>query len=271
VIDLLASLDGARAAVFGGARGMGAEIARGLAEAGSRVAVVDLVTEKSPDFEAARTWRPEWAGLVSIEVEARSRSSIAGAYRAAEQRLGGLDVVVNTIGLAGADTAAEETTEEQWQLSLDVNLSAVFYSCQEAAVRMLPHGRGSIVNFSSLSGQRIATGHRSVPYHTTKAAVEHLTRALAAEWAGRGLRVNAVAPGLHLTPRLESPSGAGEMFPSAEAWRAYTEEVKQAIPLGRIATASEIVPLVLFLSSDSAAYITGAIILQDGGRGLRFI
>ncbi len=142
----------------------------------------------------------------------------------------------------------------QWQRVLNINVTGVFLSCQAEARAMLSHGRGAIVNIASMSGSIVNRGLLQAHYNASKAAVAHLTKSLAMEWAGRGVRVNAISPGYTATPMTRRPEVA--------------EQVKQFeadTPLGRMATVDELVGPAVFLLSDAASFCTGVDLLVDGG------
>lgn len=165
---------------------------------------------------------------------------------------GALDVLVNVAGINPTVCRSESLTDADWQQIIDVNLTGTFYCCRAAAAWMLPAGHGSIINISSVHG---STGvARMAAYGASKGGVENLTRSLAVEWAPSSVRVNCLAPGYfrtQLTERyLASSSG---------------DNVRAAIPLGRVGEAAELVGAAVFLASDDSSYITGAFLHVDGG------
>lgn len=191
-----------------------------------------------------------------IGVDVRDREAVFSAFADAHDALGGLDVLVTLAGGSlGTPGAIDDISDEDVDLVVDVNVKGTFYAIQ-AALPFLPKG-GAIITTSSIGGRQPSpvTG---VPYAASKAAVGGLTRRLARELGGRGIRVNAVAPGLFLTDRLQ---GMYERMPEGER-----QEVLAAIPLGRFPDLREIVDPVLFLSSDESSYITGIVLDVNGGR-----
>jgi len=253
VYDLLESLNGMNVVVVGGARGMGASIATGFRQAGSNVVVLDQLNAGS-DGDGS---------FVSVDI--RTRAAVTAAFLEIDKRFDRLDVVINTVGITGKTAPVEEISVEEWNLVLAVNLSGHFWVAQEAAQRMIPRGRGSIVNFSSVSALRIIRGQQHAHYNITKAAQIAMTEALAQEWGTFGIRLNVIAPGTHMTEIVR------ELYDFDEAKLAAKFATVAAVtPLGRVADASEIVPLTLFLASDAAGYITGVVIKSDGGRGLGY-
>jgi NAD(P)-dependent dehydrogenase (short-subunit alcohol dehydrogenase family) len=248
----LFSLAGETAFVTGAASGIGQRIAIGLAEAGADVALFDLpdrpgMTETLGAITKLRRRALVVAGNVTQAPE------LAAAVARAEAELGALTLAVNSAGIANA-TPAEEMPLAQWQQMLDVNLTGIFLSCQAEAKVMLQRRRGAIVNIASMSGSIVNRGLTQAHYNTSKAGVVHLTKSLAMEWVGRGLRVNAISPGYTLTPMNLRPE-------VAEQRRIFEAET----PIGRMATVEEMVGPAVFLLSRAASFVTGIDLLVDGG------
>jgi NAD(P)-dependent dehydrogenase (short-subunit alcohol dehydrogenase family) len=250
-IDLF-KLNGDIALVTGAGSGIGQRIAVGLAEAGADVACFDLPNSAGLEETKARI---EAAGrrAVLLKGSVTEASEIEAAVDAAERELGGLTVAINAAGIANA-FPAEEMPLAQWQRMLDINLTGVFLSCQAEARRMLPRGRGSIVNIASMSGSIVNRGLKQIHYNTSKAGVIHLTRSLAMEWCDRGIRVNAISPGYTATPMNTRPEMATQ-----------TAKFEAETPMGRMASVDEMVGPAIFLASQAASFCTGQDLIVDGG------
>jgi NAD(P)-dependent dehydrogenase (short-subunit alcohol dehydrogenase family) len=243
----MTQLAGRTALVTGSTRGIGRAVAEALAAAGARVAV------NSRDPAAARAVAAEiGAGAIGLAAALGGAEAAAGLVASALDALGSLDVLVNNAGMAMAAESVDLSPAD-WQRTLDLDLSAVFYCSQAAGRHMLGRGSGAIVNIASV--QAFTPLARRVAYATAKAGVVGMTKSLAAEWAPT-VRVNAVAPGYVATPMVEELVRAGRVDPAAVAART---------PMKRMATPAEIAAAVLFLASDAAGYITGETLMVDGG------
>lgn len=240
-------LAGKVAVVTGSTRGIGRAIAERFVAEGARV-VVNSRSAGSAEAAALEI------GGETVGVTA-DVGSAAGAQRVVDGALdafGGLDVMVCNAGMAMPRDALE-ISEDDWQRTLDVDLSGVFFCAQRAARVMLKRGRGAIVTISSL--QAFAPLARRVAYAAAKGGVVAMTRSLAAEWAP-SVRVNSVAPGYVATPMVRELVAQGRVDPEA---------VSRRTPFGRMAEPAEVASAVLFLASDEASFITGETIMVDGG------
>ena len=227
-------LDGEVAVVTGAGQGLGAAIADALEAAGARVARTDV---EGADFE----------------LDVTDRASVERAVTEVAQKLGEPTILVNNAGL-GRFGPSEALPEEHWQLVIDVDLTGVFRCSQVVGARMLAAGRGAIVNVASIAAQTGFPGRAA--YCAAKAGVVALTRTLGSEWASRGVRVNAVAPGYVRTALVEHALEAGFLSEEGVRWRT---------PAGRLADPAEIAKAVVFLASPDASYITGETLFVDGG------
>jgi NAD(P)-dependent dehydrogenase (short-subunit alcohol dehydrogenase family) len=170
------------------------------------------------------------------------------------KELGRLDIVVNNAGVSHVGPTITETTDEAWAESLAVMQTGVFYCLRAAARQLLPQGSGSVVNISSIRGFSPNPGR--IAYCATKAAVLMMTRVAAGEWAGSGVRVNAIAPGIQRTPMWDADVARGAID---EPFYLRT------VPMGRIGDPREVGKLAVYLCSDDAAYVTGGCFTIDGG------
>jgi 2-deoxy-D-gluconate 3-dehydrogenase len=242
------ALDGKVALVTGAAGGLGAAYAVALAEAGADVAVHDL---RGVDETCARV-RALGRRAAPLEGDVTDPATPERLVRQALLQLGALDVVVNNAGTIRRAPAVE-TRDEDWLAVLDVNLSAVFRMCRAAGCHMLAQGRGKIVNVASLLAFQ---GGILVPaYAASKGGIAQLTKALANEWAAKGVNVNAIAPGYVRTDN----TAALQKDP------VRSRQIEERIPAGRWAEPRDVAGAVVFLCSPAADYVHGHVLVVDGG------
>jgi NAD(P)-dependent dehydrogenase (short-subunit alcohol dehydrogenase family) len=245
-------LTGRVAWVTGAGRGLGRAIAVGLAHAGAKVAVTSRTLKDLATLEEQIESISEGAVLVvpGSVTEPDDMRDIAERIMAT---FGTLDILVNSAGISPSFSRAEDMLDDTWRSIIEVNLSGTFICCREAGRRMLEVGSGSIINVSSVHA---TSGFgRLAAYAASKGGIEALTRALAVEWAPRGIRVNCIAPGYFAT-RLSEPLLLNESLRHA---------VMGHTPLGRIADPDELVGAVNFLAGEESSFVTGAILPVDGG------
>ena len=242
-----ASLDGKVALVTGGSRGIGAAISRELARGGAHVAV-----NFRSGREAAETIAEEVDG-VALGANVGDPAEAQELIDRVEAELGDLDILVNNAGVT-RDTLLARMSDEDWDDVIDTNLRGAFNTCRAVSRKMLRRRSGAIVNLSSVVGVHGNPGQAN--YAASKAGIIGLTKALARELGVRGVRVNAIAPG-YITTELTD---------------VLTEEQRGLIlgntPLGRLGSPEDVAAAVRFLCSDEAAFITGEVLLVDGGLGM---
>jgi NAD(P)-dependent dehydrogenase (short-subunit alcohol dehydrogenase family) len=247
-------LDGRRALVTGGSRGLGRVIATALAEAGAEVVIVGR------DAATLTTARDELAnGEAIVHALTGDVGTPVGAERLCEEalnRFARFDVLVNNVGGRRIATPTEELPLADWQRILDLNLTSALVCCQRLGRGMLQRGRGAIVNVGSIAAQVATRDIGGRAYETAKAALTMLTRALAADWAPRGVRVNALAPGVFETDPNKKWFGERPGF---------RERFLDMVPMGRLGDPAEIGPAAVFLASDAGSYVTGTVLVVDGG------
>ena len=248
----LFKLDGSVALVTGAGSGIGQAVAIGLAEAGADVACFGHPSHGGLQATADRIAALGRKALV-LTGTVTSAADLAAAVKQTEAQLGPLSIAVNNAGIGGA-AAAETMSLETWQHVYDVNVNGVFLSCQAQAHVMLPRGNGSIINIASMSGSIVNRDLNQAHYNSSKAAVIHMSKSLAMEWAGRGLRVNVVSPGYTLTPMNKRP----EVIEQVKIFERDT-------PMGRMAAPEEMVGPTVFLASRASSYVTGLDLIVDGG------
>lgn len=237
-------LTGNTALVTGGARGIGLQIALTLHQAGATIILTDADINRLAEASERFATKP---AIYQLDVtDSQAIRDLAGKIKCP-------DILVNNAGVSRA-APTSQTSDEEWRVVMSVNLDGVFYCCRAFGSLMAERGSGSIVNISSMCGE-VTTRQQSVvtAYNASKAGVNMVTKTLACEWARSGVRVNAVAPG----------------FVWSEMTDKYPEDVIKAwcdqTPMGRLAHPEEIASAVHFLASDAASYMTGTIMLVDGG------
>jgi NAD(P)-dependent dehydrogenase (short-subunit alcohol dehydrogenase family) len=247
-------LKGRVAVVTGAGQGIGFACAQALGEAGAKVVVAELM----PDRVGGATAELKQLGIdaVGFPLDVTKSQQVDEVAARIEREHGPAHILVNNAGVAKSDVRAEDTSDEHWRFHMDVNLDGLFWCCRAFGKQMLAAGRGSIVNIGSMSGCIVNKPQPQSFYNASKAAVHHLTKSLACEWATRGVRVNAVAP-----TYIETPLTRFGIDENPEMYRTWLEMT----PMGRVGQPEEIASVVLFLASDASSLLTGSIVLADGG------
>jgi NAD(P)-dependent dehydrogenase (short-subunit alcohol dehydrogenase family) len=250
----MSGIEGKVALVTGASSGLGEHIARVLAGQG---ATVIGAARRADRIRRLADAAPGSGRIVPLELDVTDRAAVREAIPRAAATYGWPEIVVNNAG-GGAVKPALEHTDEDWDLALAVNLTGAWSVSRVVADGLRQRRRpGTIVNVCSAAGLRPVAD--TAAYGTSKAALIHLTRQLALEWAPLGIRVNAICPG-HFPTELNAEFLADERF---------RERLTRRIPLGRLGRLDDLTGLVLLLASDASAYVTGAVIPLDGGQTLR--
>ena len=242
------SLQDKVALVTGAGQGIGLEIAKALRSSGAHV----VLGEINPETGKAAA---EQIGGEFLQVDVTDSAQVADAVAKIVAEYGHLDVSVHNAGMV-RNEPAEDMSDESWRKVVVLNLDTVFYCCREVGKQMLAQGSGSIVNIASMSGLISNHPQPQVSYNSSKSGVIMLTKSLAGEWGGRGVRVNSISPGYTGTELLRGvQTTQPEWFNS---WVAQT-------PLGRVGEPHELGPVAVFLASEASSFVTGSNIVADGG------
>jgi gluconate 5-dehydrogenase len=246
----LFDLSGRTALVTGSSRGLGFAIARGLAQAGAALVVNGVHDERLG--VAARTLRSEGFAVREARFDVCDEAAVEAAFAALDAAGVAVDILVNNAGIQHREPLTELSTEN-WRRVLDTNLTSAFLVGRAAAKRMIPRGRGKIVNIASLTSE--VARATVAPYAVAKGGLKMLTKAMAAEWAGLGLQANAIGPGYMVTDLNQALLDD----PAFDAW------VKKRTPSGRWGRPEELVGAAVFLASAASDYVNGQVIYVDGG------
>ena len=245
------SLDGRNAFVTGASRGIGRAIALALADAGANVALVSRSADALE--QSAREVESRGRASLALVADVADLDAVRSAVERAGEALGGLDVVVNNAGAAPFRAPVADTRIEGFEKYVRVNFLSAVYVIQAAAPRLIESGRGCVLNVASVGGLAASPG---VGYYgAAKAALINLTKTLAVEWAERGVRVNALAPGWIET----------DMNDGLRQDPASRDRMTGGIAMRRFGTPEEVASAAVFLCSDGASYITGEVLVVDGG------
>lgn len=236
--------------VTGAARGIGRATALACAHAGADVALG--LRDKASGGSVVAEIEAMGRGAFAVQMDLLKLTEITAGAATAQKHFGRIDVLVNNAGL-GPENPAEDVSEADFNLTIDLNVKGTFFASQAVGRIMIAQKRGRIINMSSQAGTNVLPGESI--YCTSKAAVDHMTRCLAKEWAPHNITVNAVAPTFIWTdatrPSLENP--------------AFHKQTLDHIPLGRIGMPHDVTGAVVFLASPAASLITGTVMLVDGG------
>jgi len=252
-------LDGQTAVVTGAGRGLGEQMATGLAEAGANVAIADVDADNGAETAAAIA-DATGAETTAVRTDVTDEAAVEAMVDHVTDELGPVDVLVNNAGIV-ENEPAESMTADEWQRVIDVNLTGVFQCAKHVGAQLLDRGaEGSIINIASMSGHIANFPQPQAGYNASKSGVAGLTRSLASEWAADGIRVNAIAPGYMRTDMVDST--LAEQPEMEETWLSDT-------PMGRLGRPRELKPVAVFLASAASSYMTGEVVFVDGGFTIR--
>ena len=255
-------LSGRVALVTGGARGIGAATARALAADGARVVVADVLD----GGETVASIVDAGGEALAVRCDVADDDQVQAAVGRAVEHFGALDVLVNDAGISGGSSLAHETDVGEWTRVIAVNLTGTFLCTRAAIPHLLASGRGRVVNVASTYG--LVGAPLAPAYCASKGGVVNLTRQLAVDYSGQGLRVNAVCPGY-----IDTDMGGyrASLGPEGQAAADARREAAAALqPIGRQASAEEVASVVTFLVSDESSFMTGSVVTVDGGCTITF-
>jgi gluconate 5-dehydrogenase len=248
-------LDGKRAFVGGGSRGLGREMALALADAGADIV---LTARTLPSLEGtAADIRAKGRQVLTIAADMGEEGDCARACTEALAAFGPIDILVNNVGGRREPTPVETQSVEDWKRLVQLNLLSYFLATKLIGGAMVTRGKGGrIINIASISAWKVLRGMGGRHYEMAKAGVLQFTRSVAADWAGHGINVNAICPGIFMTE-------ANERW--ARTSPAVMETFRAQVPMGRFGRPEEIGPLALYLASDASSFVTGSAFVIDGG------
>jgi len=249
------NLTGRRALITGGSRGLGLEMARALGEAGAQV----IICGSSLDQLHRATWKlcDDKLDVTGILADLSKPEEAERFCDIVLRDHAPIDILINNVGGRRINTPTEDLALEDWQRILDLNLTQAFILTKRIGGAMIPRQWGRIINISSINALWPGKAMRGRSYETSKGALTMFTKAVAADWAVHGITVNAIAPGPFLTDANRRWIGEKPEF---------EDEVANSIPMGRWGSPEEIGPLALYLASDASSYMTGSVLVIDGGK-----
>jgi gluconate 5-dehydrogenase len=248
-------LNGRRALITGGSRGLGLSMARALAEAGAEVIIVG---SDAAHLETARAELSNEGHIVHVmQADLGQPAEAEKLCASVLEQFSRIDILINNVGGRRINTPTEDLGLEDWQRIIDLNLTSAFVCTKMIGASMLKHRHGRIINVASINAFWPGKAMRGRSYETAKAALTMFTKAVAADWASQGVTVNCIAPGPFLTDANRRWIGERPEFEG---------EVASAIPMGRWGQSHEIGGLALYLASDASSFMTGSVIVLDGGK-----
>lgn len=243
------------ALITGAGQGIGRAFAHALGEAGASVAIVDINFKKAQIV--TEELRSKGVRSIAVETDVTKKDSCKKMVETVVSQLGGLHIAVNNAGI-NKNSAAEDTTEQDWDLTFDLNTKGVFLCCQEEGKHMLSQGYGKIINTASMATLLVPHPQKQIAYNASKAAVVKITQTLGTEWADRGLNVNCISPGIVNTALIQESK---DLQPLVETWLAQ-------IPAARLAEVTDLQAAIVYLASDASNYMIGHNLVVDGGQSI---
>jgi len=249
-------IEGKVAIITGAGAGMGRATAILFAREGAAVAVTDI--NEADGAETVRMIEAEGGNAKCWRLDVSKEAEVARVFADIEQTFGTIDILVNNAGVTGVDKPTHEVTEQEWDAVFAVDVKGVFFCTKHAVPVMLKHGKGSIVNMSSIYG--LVGSHELTPYHAAKGAVTLMTKKDAVTYGTQGIRVNSIHPGTILTPLVRELGSRMD-----GGLDAYLKLMGEKHPIGHAGEPEDVAAAILFLASDEARFITGAALAVDGG------
>ena len=243
-------LSGEKTIVTGAAQGLGEQMALALAEAGADVAVVDVNIDAAS--RVTDYIRNIGRDSIAAKADVTKVADVENMVKVAKDRFGKIDILINNAGIT-INVPAGEMSKEEWDRVIEVNLTGVFLCAQAVGREMIKQKKGNIINISSMSALIANRPQPQISYNASKAGVIMITKSLASEWRRYNIRVNAIAPGYMRTPLVD------KVFPK------YGKDWSSLTPMGRIGDPSEIKGPALFLASRASSFVTGSVLVMDGG------
>jgi NAD(P)-dependent dehydrogenase (short-subunit alcohol dehydrogenase family) len=247
----LFDLSGETAIITGAGRGLGESMARGLAEAGTNIVIADINLESAE--KTAEDLKKAGTKAIAIKTDITKMDDVKQMAEATIKEFGRIDILVNNAGVMRTGKEPEDIEEAEWQRVIDIDLTGVFFASKAVGPQMIRQKSGKIVNIASMSGVIVNKGGHLTDYCAAKGGVVMLTKALASEWAKHNIRVNAIAPGYMAHQTVATFTG-----------RVF-EQACELTPLKRLCEVEELRGPVVFLASKASSFMTGHILLVDGG------
>jgi gluconate 5-dehydrogenase len=249
------NLAGRRALITGGSRGLGLEMARALGQAGAELVIAG--SEEQHLQKAREVLSQQGIRVKAIQADLSQPSQAERLCDVVLRDYGPIDILINNVGGRRINTATEDLELEEWQRIIDLNLTQAFVLTKRIGGAMIPRRWGRIINVSSINAFWPGRAMRGRSYEAAKGALTMFTKAVAADWAMHGITVNAIAPGPFLTDANRRWIGERPDF---------EQEVAQSVPMRRWGRPEEIAPLALYLASEASSYMTGSVLVIDGGK-----